>query len=41
LREFENRVLKSTFTPKREEVTGSLKELRIEDLYNLFCSHIS
>ena len=37
LRVFENRVLR-IFGPKRDEVTRELKELRIEKLYDLYCS---
>jgi hypothetical protein len=36
LRLFENRVLKRVFGPKREEVTGGLRKLQIEELHNLF-----
>ena len=38
LRVFENRVLRRIFGPKRDEVTGELKKLNNEDLYDLYCS---
>jgi hypothetical protein len=37
LGEFENRVVRRIFGPKREEVTGSWREIRNEKLHNL-CS---
>jgi hypothetical protein len=42
LRVFENRVLRRIFRPKRDEVTGSWRKLRNEELHNLYSSpHIS
>jgi hypothetical protein len=40
LRVFENRVLRKTFAPKRDEVIGGWRELYvyIEELHNLYCS---
>jgi hypothetical protein len=38
LRVFENRVLKSIFEPKRDEVTGGWRKLHSEDLHNLYSS---
>jgi len=35
LREFENRVLRSVFGPKRDEVTGEWRKLHNEDLWDL------
>jgi hypothetical protein len=35
---FEKRVLRRTFRPKREEVTGSWRSLRDEELHNLYAS---
>jgi hypothetical protein len=32
---FENRVLRRIFEPKRERVTGGLRQLHIEEPYNL------
>jgi hypothetical protein len=38
LRVFENRVLKRTFGPKRDEVTGDWRKLHSEELHNLYSS---
>jgi hypothetical protein len=38
LRVFENRVLRRTFEPKKEDVTGEWRKLRNEELHNLFSS---
>jgi hypothetical protein len=38
LRVFENRVLRRVFGPKRDEVTGEWRKLRIEELSDLYCS---
>jgi hypothetical protein len=38
LRVFENRVLRIIFGPKREEATGGWRELRNEELHNLYSS---
>jgi hypothetical protein len=38
LRVFENRVLRRTFGPKRDEVTGGWRKLHNEELYNLYSS---
>jgi hypothetical protein len=38
LRVFENRVLRRTFGPKRDEVIGDWRKLHIEELHNLNCS---
>jgi len=38
LRVFENRVLRRTFGPKRDEVTGEWRKLRNEELNNLYSS---
>jgi hypothetical protein len=35
---FENRVLRRIFGPKRDEVTGSWRKLRNEELHNLYSS---
>ena len=35
---FENRMLRSLFGPKRDEVTGKLRRLHNEKLYGLYCS---
>jgi hypothetical protein len=35
---FENRVLRSIFRPKRDEVTGGWRKLHNEDLHNLYYS---
>jgi hypothetical protein len=36
--EFENEILRRIFGPEREEVTGSLEILHIEELHNLYSS---
>jgi hypothetical protein len=36
LRMFENRVLRSIFGPKRDEVTGEWRKLHNEELHNLY-----
>jgi hypothetical protein len=38
LRVFENRVLRRTFVPKREEVAGGWGKLHNEELHNLYAS---
>jgi hypothetical protein len=38
LREFENRVLREIFGPKRDEVAGEWRRLHNEELYDLYCS---
>jgi hypothetical protein len=38
LRVFENRVLRRIFGPKRDEVTGELRKLHNEELYDLYFS---
>jgi hypothetical protein len=38
LREFENRVLRRIFGPKRDEVTGDWRKLHNEELHNLYSS---
>ena len=38
LRLFENRVLRTIFRPKRDEVTGELRRLHNEELKDLYCS---
>jgi hypothetical protein len=38
LRVFENRVLRRIFGPKRDEATGSCRELHNEELQNLYSS---
>jgi hypothetical protein len=38
LRVFENRVLRRTFGPKRDEVTGEWKKLRSKELHILYSS---
>jgi hypothetical protein len=38
LREFENRVLRRIFGPRREEVAGSWRRLHNEELRNLYAS---
>jgi hypothetical protein len=38
LRVFENRVLRRIFGPKRFEVTGDVRKLHNEELYNLYSS---
>jgi hypothetical protein len=35
---FENRVLRSIFGPKRDEVTGEWRKLHNEELHNLYSS---
>jgi hypothetical protein len=35
---FENRVLRRTFGPKGDEVTGDWRKVRNEELHNLFSS---
>ena len=35
---FENRVLRTTFGPKRDEVTGEWRKLHNEELNDLYCS---
>jgi hypothetical protein len=35
---FENRVLRRTFGPKKDEVTGGLRKLYNEELHNLYSS---
>jgi hypothetical protein len=35
---FENRVLRKTFGPKRDDVTGDWRKLRNEELHNLYSS---
>ena len=38
LRVFENRVLRSIFGSKRDEVTGEWRKLHNEELNDLYCS---
>jgi hypothetical protein len=38
LRVFENRVLRTIFGPKRDEVTGGWRKLHNEELHNLYSS---
>jgi hypothetical protein len=38
LREFENRVLRKIFGPKRDEVTGEWRNWNIEELLDVYCS---
>jgi hypothetical protein len=38
LREFENRVLRRIFGPKRDDVTGDWRKLHNEELHNLYYS---
>ena len=38
LRVFENRVLRTIFGPKRDEVTGEWRQLHIEELNDLYSS---
>jgi hypothetical protein len=35
---FENRVLRRIFGSKRDEVIGGWRELRYDELHNLYCS---
>jgi hypothetical protein len=35
---FEKRVLRATFIPKRDELTGGCRKLRNEELHNLYSS---
>jgi hypothetical protein len=39
LREFENRVMRRIFGPKKDEVTGEWRKLYTEELNDLYCSH--
>ena len=38
LRVFENRVLRTIFGPKRDEVTREWRKLHKEELHDLYCS---
>jgi hypothetical protein len=38
LRVFENRVFKTIFGPKRDEVTGEWRKLHNEKFHDLYCS---
>jgi len=38
LREFENRLLRKIFWPKRDEVTGEWRKIHNEELNDLYCS---
>jgi hypothetical protein len=38
LRDFENRVLRRIFWPKRDEITGWWRRLHNEELYDLYIS---
>jgi hypothetical protein len=38
LRVFENRVLRRTFEPKKDDATGEWRKLHNEELHNLFSS---
>jgi hypothetical protein len=38
MRVFENRVLRGTFGPKRDEITGEWRRLHNEELNDLYCS---
>jgi len=38
LRTFVNRVLRTIFGPKRDEVSGEWRKLHIEELIDLYCS---
>jgi hypothetical protein len=40
LRVFENRLLRRIFGPKRDEVTGELRKLNNEEIYDLYSSNI-
>jgi hypothetical protein len=40
LRVFENKVLRSVFVPKRDEVTRICKKLHTEELHNLYSPDI-
>ena len=40
LRVFENRVLRTIFVPKKDEVTGEWKKLHNKELNDLYSSHI-
>jgi hypothetical protein len=40
LRVFENRVLRRTFGPKRDEVTGEWRKLHSEELHVLYSSSV-
>jgi hypothetical protein len=40
LRAFENRVLRKTFGPNRDEITGECKRLRNEELNDLYSPNI-
>jgi hypothetical protein len=40
LRVFENKVPKSIFGPKRDEMTGGLRKLHNEELHDLYSSPI-
>jgi hypothetical protein len=37
---FENRVLRGIFGPKRDEVTGELRKLHNEEVYDLSSSQV-
>jgi hypothetical protein len=38
LKVFENRVLRTIFEPKRDEVTGGWRKMHNEELHNLYSS---
>ena len=38
LRVFDNRERKKIFGPERDELTGKRRRLRVEELYDLYCS---
>ena len=40
MREFENRVLRKIFGPKRDDITGDWRRIRSEELHDLFSSHV-